>query len=60
MGVRASMARADASAARIAGQTSDPAPDLIDQLQAKSAFDANILSLRTANDMQERSIRLWA
>ena len=60
MGMRAGMTRADMSAARLAGQTSDPVPDLVDQLQAKSAFDANSFSLDIANEMQESSIRLWA
>jgi hypothetical protein len=59
-GMRASMAKMDASAARLAGQPADPTGELIDQLAIKTDFTANIAVFKAAGDMEEGAIRLWA
>lgn len=58
--MRTNMARFDVSAARVAGQTSDPVPDLIDQIQIKTDFQADVAVLRVADEIEQGGIRLWA
>jgi hypothetical protein len=59
-GLRANLARMDASALRVAGRTADPVTEMVEQLDAKVNFQANIASLETARDMERGVIRLWA
>lgn len=60
LGIRANLARMDASAARIAGQAADPVAESVNQLEIKAGFDANIAVLKTANEMDRQVVRLWA
>jgi len=59
-GMRANLTRMNESAARLAGQTADPVTELVDQMQIKTGFEANLTVLDTANDMVRSTIRLWA
>lgn len=59
-GMRANLTRMNESAARLAGQTADPVTELVDQMQIKTSFEANLKVLDTANDMVRSTIRLWA
>jgi len=58
--MRANLTRMNESAARLAGQTADPVTELVDQMQIKTGFEANLTVLDTANDMVRSTIRLWA
>lgn len=59
-GIKANLVRMDASTSRIAGQTTDPLAELVEQLDIKTSFDANIAVLRTAEGMERQVVRLWA
>jgi flagellar basal body rod protein FlgC len=48
------------SAARVAGQASDPVDEAIEQAQIKTSFAANVFALETARDMDRSAFRLWA
>ena len=58
--MRANLIRMDESAARVAGQTADPVTELVDQMEIKASFEANLKVLDAANDMVRSTIRLWA
>ena len=59
-GIRTNLARMNDSAARVAGQASDPLDEAIEQIQIKTSFAANVFALETARDMDRSTFRLWA
>lgn len=59
-GMRLNLARMDATASRVAGQTADPINESIEQLDIKTSFDTNVAVLKTANEMDQAVVRLWA
>lgn len=59
-GIRANLARMNESAARVAGQSSDPVTEIVEQIRIKASFEANVSALDAARDMDRSTIRLWA
>lgn len=61
-GIRASTARFDASAARVA--RNDPATDttteMVDQMVAKQSFQANAKVIAASRDMLDFTLERWA
>ena len=60
-GIRASTARFDASAARVAGAAQpDFTTEMVDQMVAKQGFEANVKVLSAARDMLDFTLERWA
>ncbi|MGE3746384.1 MAG: hypothetical protein AB7G25_11875 [Sphingomonadaceae bacterium] len=59
-GIRNSLARMSESAARVAGQKTDPAAEIVAQINAKADYQANIAALDAAGKMDRDTVRLWA
>jgi flagellar basal body rod protein FlgC len=59
-GIRNSLNRMNESAAHVAGQKTDPATEIIAQIDAKAHFQANVAALDAAGQMERDAIRLWA
>lgn len=63
-GLQSAMARMDASASRTARAVVDPQVDLasemVEQITAKLAFQANAKVIGADYDLQRRSLEIWA